>query len=179
MAHQGAATITQSSSQVKRDFYNSITALALIQHGHYENPTNNETKPWPYTRLTDPWHRYLDELCHLCQNHKAEAVVPIAVEGSAGSATFWTALTKGNPDSLVSHLSWLLMTLRDAHVQGQLETRPTMTAVCEEIARRSIERSGKRVGNYWRILRNLVNSVRVDLRKEVPDEGRPESMRTM
>lgn len=151
---QDSRSIDQDATIVLSDLYDSLFLQSLLQHGSSSQPMDARiTHTYSDTR-TD-WHRFLDDLCSLCDSqYGGKSVVSIGVEQRSDHNIFWISTTPHYQQDAKAHLLELLALLTDFPLEGA-----NSHFAVAEITRRSMWRSRKRVHNYARRLRQLVNTL--------------------
>lgn len=143
--------IDQDAKTVFSDLYDRLLLQSLLQHGAYLQ--NEDAKPThTYQDVRTDWHRFLDDLCSLCDSQcGGKSVVSIGVEQRSDYNIFWISTAPQFQQDAEVHLVELLKLL----IGFPLGDANSYFAVAE-ITRRSVLRSKKSVHKYARRLRQLV-----------------------
>jgi hypothetical protein len=150
---QDSRNIDQDATIVSSDLYDSLFLQSLLQHGSYPQSKDARITHTLLDTRTD-WHRFLDDLCSLCDSQcGGKSVVSIGVEQRSDHNIFWISTTPQYQQDAKIHLIELLALLTNFPLEGA-----NSHFAVAEITRRSIRRSKKRVHNYARRLRQLVNT---------------------
>jgi hypothetical protein len=150
---QDSRNIDQDANIVSSDLYDSLFLQSLLQHA--SNPQSKDARiTHTYSDTRTEWHRFLDDLCSLCDSQcGGKSVVAIGVEQRSDHNIFWISTTPQYQQDAKIHLIELLALLTNFPLEGA-----NSHFAVAEITRRSIRRSKKRVHNYARRLRQLVNT---------------------
>jgi hypothetical protein len=150
---QDSRNIDQDANIVSSDLYDSLFLQSLLQHA--SNPQSKDARiTHKYSDTRTEWHRFLDDLCSLCDSQcGGKSVVAIGVEQRSDHNIFWISTTPQYQQDAKIHLIELLALLTNFPLEGA-----NSHFAVAEITRRSIRRSKKRVHNYARRLRQLVNT---------------------
>ena len=120
-------------------FYERLVLLSLL------SPTKGSRR----TPRRPAWHRFLDDLCCLCDTQPGgRTVVSIAVEEDVSSLRFWIAANK-RLRSAYEHFEWILGSLSKLD-ESSLEAAETAKSC---ILERSANCSRQKIRNYTTWLR--------------------------
>ena len=151
---QDTRNIDQDATIVSSDLYDSLFLQSLLQHGSFPQPMDATITQTDSDTRTD-WHRFLDDLCSLCDSQcGGKSVVSLGVEQRSDHNIFWISTTPRYQQDARIHLLELFALLIDFPLEGA-----NSHFAVAEITRRSIRRSRKRVHNYARRLRQLVDTL--------------------
>lgn len=119
------------------DFYGALSILNKL------DPANS-ARIVPRSRA---WHRFIDDLCLLCDFHTGgKSVTSIAVEDAHDHLVFWITANGGPKDQAVNHLRWLLSMLSEP-------SDISMNSKADQIIQKSAALCDRRVANYAKWLR--------------------------
>jgi hypothetical protein len=153
-------------------FYEPLILLSmLVRWGTYERESTSKLGEKGEYK---PWHRFLDQLCWLCDYEcGGKSVTSIAVQATTGELIYWVAVKQKSAAKALSHLKWILLEL------GKLDSLSPnqQQGVEDEIVRRSVEFSSARVKNYGRWLCNFIGNVMEQQSPGSPQEGQQNSAR--
>ena len=120
----------------------------LVLHSILDSPDKIRRVPQP-----TPWHRFLDDVCFLCDTETGgESVASTAVESQRDHLVFWISNNGGPNPRALENLDWLLGQLRDVCHLSESQLLDREKAIFE----RCIWLSHQRVGNYRRQLVNAI-----------------------
>ncbi|PIA97955.1 hypothetical protein CB0940_05371 [Cercospora beticola] len=124
--------VSSESESVVQRLHDHIVAKDLVQHVAVEHVTSY-LKPGtgvPFKPQQTTWHRFLDELCHLCDfKGGGKTVRSIAVENTSSSGTiFWAASTYTDSAAFEQHLLALLGVLKRLSARNS-RTEETAAAI--------------------------------------------------
>lgn len=119
------------------DFYGALAILNKL------NPVSS-ARIVPRSRA---WHRFLDDLCLLCDfDTGGKSVTSIAAQDARDYLVFWITANDGPKDRAVEHLRWLLLILSEA-------SDISLDSKTDQIVQKSAVLCDRKVKNYARWLR--------------------------
>lgn len=156
---------------IQRQLTVALLAKRFVQGvppDHTEAQVNRPSSSYLRPQQT-AWHRFLDELCYLCDfENGGQTVRALAVEYN-DQAIFWLATARGSTDTVVSHLCEIL-----GRLKSSVELYPGGRWAAAESAAASIfilsvQRSSTRVKEYQRHLAGVLEKLMAQ--SEIDDEG--------
>ncbi|KAK6381053.1 hypothetical protein LTR81_027632 [Elasticomyces elasticus] len=147
----------QHIDSVYSDFYDSLFVHSLLQHEATSKPAFPIRKPaQPAFSTHSGWHRFLDDLCFMCDSRTGgKTVVAVLAERRSEETIFWLATPTMMQQSTANHLDGLLRVIRKMLRTDETHVQPLI----DDVIRRSIERSPQRIHHYGGRLTHLIESM--------------------
>lgn len=154
----------QSCSQ---DLTEAITKIqeGLFVKSLFQGAERSDTVTDPRQPVSKPaaseWHRFLDELSHLCQFKVAgEDVTSVAAQASGDDTVFWIVSNTGaQAEVRRSHLEWIIVRLSSISTSIPWETERVTENVSECIFTESVRLSSTRIHNYRTTLASRLKKI--------------------
>ncbi|KAK0262343.1 hypothetical protein LTR35_017713 [Friedmanniomyces endolithicus] len=148
-----SAIFHQDVDAVHADLYDGLLIQSLSQHDPTRLPSSvRRDSPNASQDIQFEWHRFLDDLCFLCDSQSGgKSVVALIAEEARGEHVFWVTTELVYQDVAVAHLNVILHLLQKCIRADE----GCMRALIEQIAQISIRRSPQRVHHYGSRLKNI------------------------
>ncbi|KAK0906836.1 hypothetical protein LTS16_009839 [Friedmanniomyces endolithicus] len=161
------AIFHQDVDAVHADLYDGLLIQSLLQHDPTRLPSSvRRNSPNASQDIQSEWHRFLDDLCFLCDSQSGgKSVVALIAEEVRGESVFWVTTEPVHQDVAVDHLNVILHLLQKCIRADE----GRMQALIEQIAQISIRRSPQRVHHYG----SRLKKVTAERPTEACAEGQP------
>ncbi len=148
-----SAIFHQDVDAVHADLYDGLLIQSLLQHDPTQLPSSvRRNSPNASQDIQSEWHRFLDDLCFLCDSQSGgKSVVALIAEEVRGESVFWVTTEPVYQDVAVDHLNVILHLLQKCIRADE----GRMQALIKQIAQKSITRSPQRVHHYGYRLKNV------------------------
>ncbi|KAK0888238.1 hypothetical protein LTR02_016500 [Friedmanniomyces endolithicus] len=161
-----SAVFHQDVDAVHADLYDGLFVHSLLQHETNQQASSaNYPSPNTSQDVRSTWHRFLDDLCFMCDSRcGGKSVVALITEQVQGETIFWLTTDPVYQDSAANHLDAILRLLKESIHAHQ----DCVRLAIEQIAQQSVERSPQRVHHYGSRLRRIVQEQIPRAGSEVP-----------
>lgn len=141
---------------------------SLIQHAQPDHALSYGRPSSGDQPVVVSWHRFLDELCHLCQFKRGgDDITAMAAQQRQNGTVFWIATNTGiEPESDEKrqnrrrHLTWIVRTISTQNGWSQSQAQSNAS---ELVFAEAVRQAPQRIENYRHRLSSLVKMIQDEL----------------